>query len=225
MVFLGEACAHMNPTGHKGFTLLGHSITVVGVGSLLFHATLKYPMQMLDELPMLWSVAISSYLAITTQFQVNRVKFLWALALWTLFVSGLTALSSGRLQFLLFQTSFNLLTLVVAYMAYRAKKDLEKAGLPEITRLFRDGIKWYLVAAIVWLTDTNFCPYIDGRTEQSLLPLNLQLHAWWHILVSLGLIYLFTMFMAHYCLVNHIAINYRLVGGVFPYIYRPGSGS
>ncbi|KAJ1954412.1 hypothetical protein EC988_002450 [Linderina pennispora] len=225
MVFLGEACAHMNPTGHRGFTLLGRSITAVGIGSLLFHATLKYPMQMLDELPMLWSVAIALYLAITTQFQVNHRPLLWALSLWTLFVSGLTALSSGRLQFFLFQASFNLFTHIVAYMAYRAKKDLEVAGMMDVARLFRDGIKWYLVAGIVWLTDTNFCPYVDGRSDMSLLPLNLQLHAWWHALVSLGLIYLVAMFMAHYCLVNHITFNYRLVSGVFPYIYRPQRGA
>jgi dihydroceramidase len=30
------------------------SLLVVGIGSLLFHMTLRYEMQLMDELPMIW---------------------------------------------------------------------------------------------------------------------------------------------------------------------------
>ncbi|KAI8325775.1 alkaline phytoceramidase [Martensiomyces pterosporus] len=219
MIILGEACARMNPTGHPGFTMLGRSITVVGIGSWLFHATLKYSMQMTDELPMLWSTAIACYMATTTQYKVNRTALKWGLSLWTVVVSLLTAGFSGRLQFFLFQASFNILTFVVAYMCWRAKRDLENAQLSHVSRLFFDGMKWYVIAAVVWMLDTNLCTYINGKDATSVLPFNLQLHAWWHILVSFGLVYLVVLLMSHYCLVKGISFKCKLVLGLFPYIY------
>ncbi|KAJ1956244.1 alkaline ceramidase ydc1, partial [Linderina pennispora] len=185
MVILGEACAYMNPTGHKGFTALGHSITVVGLGSWLFHATLKYSMQMADELPMIWAIAISLYLAVTMQFKSHQMAFKWGLISWTAFTTVMTACTSGKLEFVVFQTTFNLFSIAMVYMTWRAKRDLERADMPEISRLFFHGLKWYALAGTVWLIDTNLCQYINGHDSTSVLPFNMQLHAWWHVFASL----------------------------------------
>ena len=37
------------------------SLLVVGIGSLLFHMTLRYEMQLLDELPMMWGACVVMY--------------------------------------------------------------------------------------------------------------------------------------------------------------------
>ncbi|ORX72982.1 alkaline phytoceramidase [Linderina pennispora] len=218
MVFLGESCAHMNPTGHKGFTVLSRTITVVGIGSWLFHATLKYQMQMLDELPMLWSVATALYMTLVTQTNISTQRLQQVLGLWTLVVTAVTAGCSGQVQFLLFQFSFNICTVVVGYMLWRAKRGLDAARMGHIGRLFVDGSKVYLCAAAVWLIDTNLCPYINGHDLRSVLPVNLQLHAWWHVLVSFGLTYLVVLMMAHYCVVNSIPFKFKRVLYIFPYI-------
>ncbi|KAJ2485864.1 hypothetical protein IWW37_005811 [Coemansia sp. RSA 2050] len=218
MILLGEACARMNPTNNRAFTLLGRSITVVGIGSYLFHATLRYSMQMLDELPMLWAVSIACYISITTQYLVNKRAVKWGLSLWTLMVSLFTAGFSGKTQFVLFQASFNILTYVMAFLCWRGKRDLENAQMRHVAKLFSSGIKWYLMAAIVWLTDTNLCTYINGQ-DKSILPFNLQLHAWWHVMASLGLVYLVVLMMGHYCMVKDIPFKLRYICGVFPYIY------
>ncbi|KAJ2762456.1 hypothetical protein IWQ56_005038 [Coemansia nantahalensis] len=219
MVVLGEACARMNPTGNAAFTLLGRSITVVGIGSWLFHATLKYPMQMLDELPMLWAISIACYITVTTQYHVNRERFKLLLTLWTAFVSVLTAGFSGKVQFVLFQASFNGASAVMLYLCWRAKLELAESQMEHAARLFFSGVRWYLAAGAVWLIDTNLCPYINGRDAASVLPLNLQLHAWWHVMASLGLVYLVVMVMAHYCMLKSIPFKLRYILGVFPYIH------
>ncbi|KAJ2077300.1 hypothetical protein H4R24_005211 [Coemansia sp. RSA 988] len=218
MIVLGEACARMNPTGYNAFTLLGRSITVVGVGSWLFHATLKYSMQMTDELPMLWSISIACYIAVTLQYKVDSRRFKHLLTLWTLFVSVMTAGFSGQVQFVLFQASFNILSLVMAFLCWRGKRDLEASQMGHVAALFSAGIKWYLAAAVIWLTDTNLCSYINGL-DSSILPFNMQLHAWWHVLASLGLVYLVVLLMGHYCLLKGIAFKLRFILGVFPYIH------
>ncbi|KAJ2723592.1 hypothetical protein GGI07_002547 [Coemansia sp. Benny D115] len=219
MVILGEACARMNPTKNMAFTLLGRAITVVGVGSWLFHATLKYSMQMTDELPMLWAISIACYITLTTQYpRLSRQKLKYSLTLWTVFVSLLTACFGGKVQFFLFQASFNGLTVVMAYLCWKAKRELEDEGLRHVAGLFAAGAKCYAVAATVWLIDTNLCSYINGH-ETSVLPFNVQLHAWWHVLASLGLVYLVVLMMAHYCLVRDIPFKLKYIGFVFPYIY------
>ena len=43
------------------FRLCFASLTIVGLGSWLFHMTLQYEMQLLDELPMLWGSCILIY--------------------------------------------------------------------------------------------------------------------------------------------------------------------
>ncbi|KAJ2470577.1 alkaline ceramidase ydc1 [Coemansia sp. RSA 2322] len=219
MVLLGEACARMNPTGNPAFTLLGRSITVVGIGSWLFHATLKYSMQMTDELPMLWAVSVACYTMLTTQYNVNRSALKWGLSSWIFFISLLTAGFSGKIQFFLFQANFNILTYVMAYLCWRAKRDLENAQMRHVAKLFSAGIKWYAIAGIVWLIDTNLCTYINGRGANSVLPFNMQLHAWWHVLASFGLVYLVVLMMGHYCLVKDVPFKLRYICGVFPYIY------
>ncbi|PIA18661.1 alkaline phytoceramidase [Coemansia reversa NRRL 1564] len=218
MIILGEACARMNPTGYNAFTLLGRSITVVGIGSWLFHATLKYSMQMTDELPMLWSISIACYIGLTSQYNVNNRRVKHLLIMWALFISLMTAGFSGKAQFVLFQASFNVLSFVVAFLCWRAKRDLEKSQMGHVGALFSAGIKWYLAAAIVWLTDTNLCSYINGL-DSSILPFNMQLHAWWHVLASLGLVYLVVLLMGHYCLLKGIAFKLRYILGVFPHIH------
>ncbi|KAJ2778398.1 alkaline ceramidase ydc1 [Coemansia javaensis] len=219
MVVLGEACARMNPTGHGAFTLLGRSITVVGIGSWLFHATLKYSMQMTDELPMLWAMSIACYIAVTTQCpSVDRQRFKTALTGWTLLVTLLTAGFGGKVQFVLFQASFNAASLVMLYFCWRAKAELEAEQMDHVARLFFAGAKWYLAAGAVWLIDTNLCPYINGRDATSVLPFNMQLHAWWHIMASLGLVYLVVLMMGHYCMLKSIPFKLRFVLGVFPRI-------
>ncbi|KAJ1837025.1 hypothetical protein LPJ73_007532 [Coemansia sp. RSA 2703] len=220
MVLLGEACARMNPTGQFAYTLLGRAITAVGIGSWLFHATLKYPMQMMDELPMLWALSLFCHIAVTSRYAhvVDRRRFGWALALWTMGVSLLTAGFSGRLQFFLFQFSFNGLSIAMLYLCWRAKRDLEDSGMRHVAALFARGLKLYLLAATVWLIDTNLCTYVNGDAPASVLPFNVQLHAWWHVLASLGLVYLVVLMMGHYCLVNDVPFKLRYVL-VFPHIH------
>lgn len=64
MVLLGargaaEATAH----GFEAAFVLSHWVLVgVGVGSWLFHMTLSYEMQLLDEIPMICGAAIHTYL-------------------------------------------------------------------------------------------------------------------------------------------------------------------
>ena len=177
------------------FLLAFACVSVVGVGSVLFHASLKHGTQMLDELPML-------YAAFTTTFILleNRESPVWGPWLAPLLVahaagtSLATFFASGIWQFVLFHVSFGsaeMFSLYRIYRIYKARRDGPAAA--SVRLLFRRGMASYAIGIAVWQFDLNNCwavqvwwPAVSG------LP-NPQLHAWWHVFVSLGFYHLIAL--------------------------------
>ena len=159
------------------------SVALVGIGSIAFHATLRFELQMLDELPMLYSAIIMVYILVENRVGERGPErrlgawFPWALAAHALLVTALTALSRGRLQFYFFQVSFGSMELFSLSGVYL----LQRRVSAEARRLFRLGMAAYVLAILLWFTDVSACPLLSRA-----LPFNPELHAWWHVLVSFG---------------------------------------
>ena len=160
------------------------SVALVGLGSVAFHATLRFELQMADELPMLYSAIIMIYILVENrvgQLGPERRFGAWfpaALAAHAALVTALTVLARGQLQFYLFHLSFGsmeLLSLLGVYLLQR------RFGAPPARRLFRWGMAAYLVAIALWSIDVNACGLLSRA-----LPFNPELHAFWHLLVSFG---------------------------------------
>ena len=170
-------------------------ISVVGMGSFAFHATLKHETQMLDEVPMLWN-ALSLLYIITENEHASKPKYgFWfplSLTLYGVVTSLLVALTNGLLQFCAFHVSFATLEFYCLYQVYQMNRRYSNENQAMRT-LFNYGFYTFLIALVCWQLDINFC-----STLQS-LPLgipNPQFHAWWHILVSVGL-YDLTIFIVY----------------------------
>jgi dihydroceramidase len=165
------------------FLLCFASVALVGLGSIAFHATLRFELQMADELPMLYSAILMVYILVENRAREGRPErrlglwFPWALAGHAVLVTMLTALSRGRLQFYLFQLSFGSMELYSLIGVYL----LQRRTAPAARRLFRLGMASYLVAIVLWFIDISACPWLTHA-----LPFNPELHAWWHVLVSFG---------------------------------------
>ncbi|KAF9149950.1 Alkaline ceramidase 3 [Linnemannia schmuckeri] len=190
------------------FKLAFRTITVVGIGSFLFHATLLHHMQMLDELPMLYSVLVLFFCLIESRFGPQPAWFPKLLGVVGVVVTGLVAFTEGSVQFYSFHGTFGPLeftTLFLIFKVYRARK----AAYPDIKWVFEAGIGLYVVAVVVWMTDLNFCERTLfsfslpndhdqlQKDEDSVMWIvkDLYFHAWWHILVSMGLFLLSTVIM------------------------------
>jgi dihydroceramidase len=170
------------------FLLCFASVTVVGLGSIAFHATLRFELQMADELPMLYSAVTMVFILLEDRVVDGRAVrrfgrwFPLALAGHAALVTGLTALSHGRLQFYLFHLSFGSMetfSLVGVYLLQR------RSGTAPARRLFRLGMTSYLVAVALWFVDLAFCPVVSERLP-ALGAFNPPFHAVWHVLVSFG---------------------------------------
>ncbi len=167
-------------------------LMVVGFGSIAFHATLRFELQMLDELPMLYLVTLIVYILLEPGPVARSPRWLpWTLAGYAFVLTVLCSASRGRLQFWVFQISFGSLELWSLLRVYQIYRRTESLGQ---RRLFRAGMAAYLLGIVVWFCDLRFCPLLGEWLPRHGIP-NPQLHAWWHLLVAGGF-YALLLFIA-----------------------------
>ncbi|RIA87668.1 ceramidase [Glomus cerebriforme] len=184
MIIFGEAGARMNSCNSFRFRLAFRLISVVGIGSLMFHGTLTSQMQALDEVPMVWSALTLLHSIIESVFGKQGTWLPILLILHAIFCTLTITIPTGALQVTLFHISFGsieLVSVILMYKIYSKKKDSH----PSIKYLFEKGLLINLAAISTWLIDLHLCEHVNGK-EHSILPFNPQLHAIWHVLASIG---------------------------------------
>jgi len=166
------------------FILVFLSVALVGVGSIAFHGTLLFELQLLDELPMLYTAALLVYVLLENQPQRRFGAWLPAtLAGYAVIATCGAAFLRGQAQFWSFQVSFAALEF---YGIYRTLLIHRRSRDPHQRRIFRAGICLYASAIVLWFIDLHFCSAVTHVTRRLGIP-NPELHAWWHVLVSAGL--------------------------------------
>ncbi len=171
------------------------ALAVVGLGSVAFHATLRFELQMLDELPMLWLALVITYiLAELGRPSGSRAgrRLAILLAAHGLLVTALCTLTRGAVQFACFQISFGSLELYCLARAWRIGRT---SAAPSARRLLAVGFTAYGFAVAAWFIDLRFCSFVGGVLPAHGL-VNPQLHAVWHVLVSVGF-YSILLLVAH----------------------------
>ncbi|KAK5779744.1 alkaline dihydroceramidase PWA37_000954 [Arxiozyma heterogenica] len=222
-------CAYRNGLEFR-FLLIGLGFALVGVGSWLFHMTLKYRFQLLDELPMVYATSIpawsvfcefnwKTWRAKTKQASKKR-QLLFALTVFS-FTTILTYMYLVWHVVLLFQVLYGILTLTVVAISssfaifLETKDPLVKKNLYTTMGM---GIITFSLGFIFWELDQLFCPlWIHIRRDYLKLPLGvlLELHGWWHLLTGIG-VYSYLVFL-HYLRVLNLQ-----QGDQFTFIWRWG---
>jgi len=207
---------------HRGvlerrFVLAFALVSVVGLGSIAFHTTLRFEHQMMDELPMLYLASVIAFILIEKGPERRFGAWLpLGLVVYAAVATALTAGMRGKLQMYLFHASFvtlELFALVGTWLIHRRSTDVRGR------RIFRLGMSSYLIAIIAWRSDLGFCSTLNQALPAMGIP-NPQLHAWWHVLVSFGF-YTLLLVIAH----NRLktlgkAPQFRFAAGFIP-VVRP----
>lgn len=164
------------------YILSNFSLFFVGIGSWMFHMTLWFEMQLLDELPMIYGTCVFLYTLAHRRSQVNYVGKLY---IWTLvFISMAVTVTYLAIKEPVFhQVLFGLLVLAVVLEAIDAMKEY-----PQIKPTLAISLMCYVIGFSLWNIDNICCSAI--RTTRDHLPSAIkpitQLHAWWHILTGYG---------------------------------------
>uniref|UniRef100_A0A673MUA2 Alkaline ceramidase n=1 Tax=Sinocyclocheilus rhinocerous TaxID=307959 RepID=A0A673MUA2_9TELE len=140
-------------------------LAAVGIGSWSFHMTLQYEMQLLDELPMIYSCCVFVYCLYECFKQERAVNYLSI----TLFET-LHALICTKVN-----KCINILSVLCRVH-------------PWLRALGFTSLSIFLLGFVLWNIDNIFCDSLRA-TRQQLPPVVgavTQLHAWWHILTGLG---------------------------------------
>ncbi|CAG7730103.1 unnamed protein product [Allacma fusca] len=179
----------------KKFVLTHTFLIVVGLGSWAFHMTLLWPMQLADELPMVWGNSILVYqlweIRKTARRQIN-----WAVIVvcftYCFFFTALYLIFKNPL---IHHTMYGLLVIVVLGMDLRL---VNYNQCRTCTKLLSVGFFMYTFGFGLWNIDNQLCPQITelrAQLPRSLRPFT-QLHAWWHILAGYAT-YLHILFGIH----------------------------
>ncbi|KAI1350169.1 alkaline dihydroceramidase [Xylaria sp. FL0043] len=204
--------------GIKGCIKYGHSpiffvtfigYIIVGCGSTLFHATLKYPMQLVDELAMIYTTCFMAY---ATFSYARSSGFSFALGAGLI---GLAYFITARYyetkdpQF--HQDAYAILTATVVFsnmwimervlrpalQAREAKRSPSspvpstRAFLSQMWIMVATGLSIFLGGYLIWNLDNIYCDTIRRWRHQIQLPwaVVLEGHAWWHLMTGIGAYY------------------------------------
>lgn len=164
------------------------SLFLVGVGSLLFHATLLQTCQYSDDLSM-FLLAAALLQALYTFNQTNTLSHVISTVI-ALSIGGISVLyvQSGSLLFhsTAFATFLTFIwprTLYLVYQTNRPQREVSR-----LIRRFWRAVAVLLVGFIIWNVDLEYCFPLRNMRRKLGLPWAwlLEGHGWWHILTAAG---------------------------------------
>ncbi|KAF9164908.1 Alkaline ceramidase 3 [Actinomortierella ambigua] len=184
--------------------------TLIGVGSVMFHGTLRHKMQLLDELPEVYLASVLFFTCVETRHGRQGLWLPVFLAMWLALVTYVASTAAGSTQFIFFQSSFAFMHLWIIYYVVD-QYHVQTKHRPSLDQrwLGRRALASYAFAVSIWLIDLKLCEYTNGLSPTSWTPFPLHLHAWWHIFSALG-VYLT---LALVCLQHYESMQLR------PYMY------
>ncbi|ANZ77135.1 BA75_04330T0 [Komagataella pastoris] len=175
------------------YILVSIGMGTVGLGSWLFHMTLRYEFQLMDELPMIYVTAIPFGYIYSWQrspFWKNFVRYGTAIFTVTLTLIYIFVYKNPILH----QISYATLNFLIIYKTLKTIN--ERVTDPEVRyleyKLLALSFSLFGFGFFVWNLDNIFCDTLSYLRRNYLgLPFGfiIEGHGWWHIFTSLGIYY------------------------------------
>ncbi|CCH43289.1 alkaline ceramidase [Wickerhamomyces ciferrii] len=178
------------------FILISFGFALVGVGSWLFHMTLHYEFQLLDELPMIYATCIPMWSVFSEG--VSKKKSITIGISIILGANLLTAIYLYLKDPTVHQVAYALLNVfIVGKSHYLTIKNIHNQTTQKqlfITMI--KGIGIFLSGYFLWNLDVHFCNSWIWLRRSIGMPYGflLELHAWWHVLTGLG-VYFYIIYL------------------------------
>ncbi|NWU71471.1 ACER1 ceramidase, partial [Pterocles burchelli] len=162
----------------KFLVLEGLSLPLAGIFSTYFHMTLSYVGQLLDELSILWTLAVAySFWYPKIYFPrciKTRKQFFW--------LSGVTTVISTLLSFIKPSVNAYALNGIAFHLLYLVWRELKKCDDKRVHRMAAVMVIWWLLAITSWISDRWLC----GLWQAVNFP---YFHSFWHVLIAMSLLY------------------------------------
>ncbi|KAK1638146.1 alkaline phytoceramidase [Colletotrichum phormii] len=191
--------------GHPRIFLIAYlGYVIVGLGSTAFHTSLKYPMQLIDELSMIYTTCLMVFA--TFSFSKSS-KFSVLLGSGLVILAGfITSYYHITKDPAFHQACYAALTATVVLRSLyvmetqlrpvlsRRNKDKANLILNTMWIMVGTGLGVFLMGFLIWNIDNAFCSQIRQWRRQLGLPWGalLEGHAWWHLMTGVGAYYYIT---------------------------------
>ncbi|KFW74247.1 Alkaline ceramidase 1, partial [Manacus vitellinus] len=154
------------------------SLLLAGIFSTYFHMTLSYVGQLLDELSILWTLAVAYSFwypqVYFPKFIKTRRHFYW--------LTGITTVISTLMSFVKPTLNAYALNCIAFHLLYLTWRELKKCNDKRVHRMAAVMVMWWVLAITSWISDRWLCwlwqainfPYF---------------HSFWHVLIALSLLY------------------------------------
>ncbi|NXX41192.1 ACER1 ceramidase, partial [Tricholaema leucomelas] len=176
---------------------------LAGIFSMYFHMTLSYVGQLLDELSILWSLAVAYSFwypkVYFPRFIKSRKHFFW--------LSGVTTVISTLLSFIKPVLNAYVLNCIAFHLLYLTWRELKKCKDRRVHRMAAVMVMWWVLAISSWISDRWLC----GLWQAINFP---YFHSLWHVLIALSLLYLCPLVI--YFDVNYEMPSFRPKLGYWP---------
>uniref|UniRef100_A0A3B3IPC8 Alkaline ceramidase n=1 Tax=Oryzias latipes TaxID=8090 RepID=A0A3B3IPC8_ORYLA len=155
-------------------------LAAVGVGSWCFHMTLLYEMQLLDELPMIYSTCVFVY-CLYECFKQEKTVGLIPITLLFVFSMSVSLVYLQWKEPVFHQVMYGVL---VACLVMRSIFIVTWV-YPWLRPLCYASLAIFMLGFLLWNIDNIFCEQLRRVLPPGLGVLT-QFHAWWHIFTGLG---------------------------------------
>nr|XP_028569853.1 alkaline ceramidase 1 [Podarcis muralis] len=204
MMFLNPQYIQYRPVPIPGLTIMS---TLIGLFSGYFHMTLSYAGQMLDELSILWAIALCYAFWLPVHyyppFIKNRDQFMWLV--------GIVTVLSTLMSFVKPTLNAYALNSVALHLLYLSNLEFRKCNNVRVHRLIRTMVVWWCIAITCWLTDKFLC----GLCQRANFA---YLHSIWHLCIVVTIFYCATT-------VVYFDVFYELPSSEPDVVYWPSEGS
>ncbi|WFD32646.1 hypothetical protein MSPP1_003695 [Malassezia sp. CBS 17886] len=171
---------------------------IVGMGSFLFHMTLKHEAQLLDELPMIWASSFASWclldVTMSTRRRLNPYVLPAVIGATVVFVSATYVWNKNPVfhqvayALIFAYSSINAIIAMTHPDSPFALTPAARVARAHARRLQLVGTGVFLLGFFVWNIDNIYCGWLRGMRDAVGYPwaVLLEGHGWWHILTCTG---------------------------------------
>lgn len=172
----------------KRYTLCYAFLCLIGIGSFLFHATLRKEAQLLDELPMMLMAGQAIWCMGVNGHNDTSLNILNAVLIYGFIAAGALVYLLWH-NYWVFHLIFAGITALVIMGSFQLCTKYSHIVYPMKVSFWLN-----LFALALWNIDVHLCQQLRSARLMVGQPLDafLQLHAWWHLLTALGLVWFVT---------------------------------
>lgn len=197
--FAGFALVNVLLNQHeRRFLLVALGFITVGFGSWMFHMSLLYEYQLLDELPMIYATCVPYWIVFS--YGKSRYDSAKVGIQISAFAVTLTLLYLKYRDPTIHQVSYGVLTgIVMLKSVFLVNEHVYIVETrKQMNAIMIRGFVYIAIGYFLWNTDIHLCTLYRSTRRSIGMPYGFVLegHAWWHLLTGIG-VYHYIVYLEH----------------------------